>query len=462
MTPLPVQFLLLLFVGWVSRSQPERVENLEEENRVLREQLGGKRLRFTDARRRRLASRTAVGLALGLTALACAGINGGPDDVAPDAEPAKWNEVDLLQWVDGLAEPGSPYDDLDSVAEFERLQRSIEAVKQMVLAEARTEQEAVEGLRMVLKHLTVATHDWVNNDYRNPLFAKFDPRNRDIGAYNPDAEYDQALIDGRYDYKVSGDLGTVPYVSLTVNGRGGSQRSRSLVYLDDAAIRAHADERGRFTLWLTKQRPDAPGAWVALPDEANGVVIRQYVSDRETQRLARFAIEAVGDPLPEVEITSDADVASRLDRVASYLLVSSTWHRTLLPQMRERPNTFVPSTGSAIGASAANAENYYQMAYFEIGEGERLLVDLDPPEAVYWNLTSASIWHESQRYLTDPVSLTSDEVTFEADGHVRFVIAREDPGHPNWIKTSGHSRGFLILRIVGVEFHPLPTVTRVP
>ena len=422
-------------------------------------------------RRDSLASRAAVGLALGLsalTALACAGSTGNlaaatPEPAAaPAAEPAKWNELDLLQWVDGLAEPGSAYDDLDSVAEFERLQRSIEAVKQMVLAEARTEQEAVEGLRMVLKHLTVATHDWVHTDYRNPLFAKSDPRNRDIGAYNPDAEYDQALIDGRYDYKVSGELGTVPYVSLTVNGRGESQRSQSLAYLDDAAIRAHADERGHFTIWLTRQRPDAPGAWVALPDEANGVVIRQYVSDRETQQLARFAIEAVGDPLPDVEITSDADVASRLDRVASYLLVSSTWHRTLLPQMRERPNTFVSSTGSAIGASAANTESYYQMAYFELDEGERLLVDLEAPETVYWNFTSATIWHESQRYLTDPVSLTSAEVAREADGHVRFVVAREDPGHPNWIKTFGHNRGFLILRVVGVESHPLPKVTRVP
>lgn len=57
MTPLPLQFLLLLIVGWVSRHQQERIEYLEEENRVLREQLGGKRLRFTDAQRRRLARR---------------------------------------------------------------------------------------------------------------------------------------------------------------------------------------------------------------------------------------------------------------------------------------------------------------------------------------------------------------------------------------------------------------------
>ena len=41
--------------GWVSRSQQDVIEYLQEENRLLRKQLGGKRLRLTDAQRRRLA-----------------------------------------------------------------------------------------------------------------------------------------------------------------------------------------------------------------------------------------------------------------------------------------------------------------------------------------------------------------------------------------------------------------------
>ena len=45
---------------------------------------------------------------------------------------------------------------------------------------------------------------------------------------------------------------------------------------------------------------------------------------------------------------------------------------------------------------------------------------------------------------------------------MRFVVSRRDPGHPNWIKTFAHDRGFLILRIVGVEEHPLPSVRKVP
>jgi len=53
--PLPIQFLLLMLVGWVSRQQQDVIEYLKAENEALRERLGGRRLRFTDAQRRRLA-----------------------------------------------------------------------------------------------------------------------------------------------------------------------------------------------------------------------------------------------------------------------------------------------------------------------------------------------------------------------------------------------------------------------
>ncbi len=43
-----LQFLMLLFAGWVNRHQQEVIEYLQEENRALREQLRGTRLRFTD------------------------------------------------------------------------------------------------------------------------------------------------------------------------------------------------------------------------------------------------------------------------------------------------------------------------------------------------------------------------------------------------------------------------------
>src|SRR5437667_9447390 len=60
MTGQPLQFLLLLFAGWVNRRQLDAIDYLKAENRVLREQLCGRRLRFTDDQRRRLALRGKV------------------------------------------------------------------------------------------------------------------------------------------------------------------------------------------------------------------------------------------------------------------------------------------------------------------------------------------------------------------------------------------------------------------
>jgi hypothetical protein len=59
---LPLQLLLATFAGWVNRHQAQAIDNLVEENRVLKEQLGGRRLRLTNDQRRRLAAK---GKALG-------------------------------------------------------------------------------------------------------------------------------------------------------------------------------------------------------------------------------------------------------------------------------------------------------------------------------------------------------------------------------------------------------------
>jgi putative transposase len=54
---LPLRLLLLTTAGWVNRHQQHVIEYLVEENRVLREQLRGRRVRLTDDQRRRLAAR---------------------------------------------------------------------------------------------------------------------------------------------------------------------------------------------------------------------------------------------------------------------------------------------------------------------------------------------------------------------------------------------------------------------
>src|SRR5881227_740200 len=53
----PVPFVMIALAGWMTQRQLQTIEYLREENRVLREQLGDRRVRFNDDQRRRLAAK---------------------------------------------------------------------------------------------------------------------------------------------------------------------------------------------------------------------------------------------------------------------------------------------------------------------------------------------------------------------------------------------------------------------
>jgi transposase InsO family protein len=73
-----LQFLFLILAGWVNRQQQAVIDYLREENRVLRAQLQGKRLRLSDDDRRRLAVKAKV---LGRKALAQVASIATPDTI---------------------------------------------------------------------------------------------------------------------------------------------------------------------------------------------------------------------------------------------------------------------------------------------------------------------------------------------------------------------------------------------
>jgi transposase InsO family protein len=53
----PFSFLVVSVAGWMNQRQQQVIEYLIEENRILREQIGPRRMRFSDDQRRRLAAK---------------------------------------------------------------------------------------------------------------------------------------------------------------------------------------------------------------------------------------------------------------------------------------------------------------------------------------------------------------------------------------------------------------------
>src|SRR5258707_8247445 len=97
----PFRFVLIAVAGWMNQRQLQIIDYLREENRVLREQLGGRPLRLNDDQRRRLAAK-AQGLGRKLLAE-------GPPFVTPETLLA-WHRKLIAQQYDGRGRrgPGPP------------------------------------------------------------------------------------------------------------------------------------------------------------------------------------------------------------------------------------------------------------------------------------------------------------------------------------------------------------------
>lgn len=122
MSPLlnPLAFLVACLSGWLNEHQQRTIEYLTEENRVLREQLGNRRLRFTDDQRRRLAVRAKELSRSTLRQVATV--------VTPETLPA-WHRKLIAAKYDGSSKrkPGRP-----------RIQAEVEALVVRMAEENRT------------------------------------------------------------------------------------------------------------------------------------------------------------------------------------------------------------------------------------------------------------------------------------------------------------------------------------
>jgi putative transposase len=94
----PFRFVLIAVAGWMNRRQVQVIDYLREENRVLREQLGARRLRLKDDQRRRLATK-AKGLGRKILAEVAT-------IVTPDTLLA-WHRKLIAQKYDGSGKRGS-------------------------------------------------------------------------------------------------------------------------------------------------------------------------------------------------------------------------------------------------------------------------------------------------------------------------------------------------------------------
>ena len=104
----------------------------------------------------------------------------------------------------------------------------------------------------------------------------------------------------------------------------------------------------------------------------------------------------------------------------------------------------------------AAAENRPVIGRWALDADEALILEVEPPEGVYWSYSLGNPWWETIHYGRHQSSLNAHQAAVDSDGLVRVVLSARDPGVANWLDTAGHSNGAMILRCVRTQTAPTP------
>jgi hypothetical protein len=316
----------------------------------------------------------------------------------------------------------------------------------VVESDAETELEKIEGLRVIGRTASLCLELNLDVDPEAPRFFSMSTPDRFVGGPNPSGAYYLSTLDGRLAYRIRGERGTSAYLGFQVLAGRGLTPRRMGAYVSDYELALDAE--GRFSFVLSASEPTQAeldgDRWVEVPEDASALVVREYVAEPDSERPASLEIERLGTP--GAPTTNDDAIGDALTAAAWTMAKLMTLHRTVMPELIEKPNEFATSEAAALGSENTTPDNLYMLATFRLADDEALVVDLTPPQTRFWSVTLENIWHECIEPGRRRSTITNAGAVARADGSVRLVVAHGDPGVANWLDTGGRGRGFVIVR----------------
>lgn len=314
--------------------------------------------------------------------------------------------------------------------------------------------DRAEGYRYLSRLSRLALEKYLEHaDPSAPTFYRLSHETAKIGCDNPDSFYQNAAIDGRFDYRLTGTRGSVAYLGIGAyyGHYGSNARSGCSGYLEGDAIRVGAD--GRLDIVLSARPHD--GDWIRLDPDCNMLIVRQNFLDRASEVAADLRLERLGADGPPAPLSSPRLVAG-LRGAAAYVAGTAALFADWARGFRARPNELLPMDPRVTGGAHGDPNIFFLMGWWELADDEALVIEATPPECSYWNFQLNNVWMESLDYRWHPVTTNRHTTRYEDDGSFRLVVAREDRGFANWIDTAGHRRGTMGLRWVKASHHPVP------
>lgn len=282
-----------------------------------------------------------------------------------------------------------------------------------------------------------------------------------IGADNPDNLYQTARIKGTLEYRIRGTRGSVATINFATKKGGYHKPGSQMIgtgFLDGQDLVIEAD--GTFEILLAARKP-ASGNWLALDPESNLLLIRQTFHDRRREQPAQLTLERLGERslpprLDPAQFAGQLIAAARYTENTAKLFID--WAALFQSEHR---NTLPLGNQSMYQAAGGDPNILYYHGYWELADDEAMLIDASLPSCEFWNFQVDNYWMESLDYFRYRIHVNSHDARPDADGSVTIVIAHQDPGHPNWLTTAGHSLGTSLFRVIGAAGATADIRTRV-
>jgi hypothetical protein len=340
--------------------------------------------------------------------------------------------------------------DVDLPAAWSHLMHQLDAAAGIVESDAasRNRVDLAAGMRHLLVLLATGLDEALRFD-PDPILRVQRASTNDIltwGMECPDCLYTRATMRGGESYRLSGNRGTARYVGLqTMNGIA----STANALVDELTT----DGDGNFEVVLSADEQD--GNWMPIDGAHPTLTVRHFFYDWDTETPSSLRIERIGDAVRHEAVDVDSDVVVSRQLVALGDFVHDNLDFFLQFGAAAPPNGFLPPIDrTAMGAAA---ENKPVIGRWELDPEQALILEVEPPQGVYWSYSLGNPWWETIHYGRHQSSLNADQAVVDSDGLVRVVVCGRDPGVANWLDTAGFSNGAMILRCVRTSTAPIPS-----
>jgi hypothetical protein len=342
-----------------------------------------------------------------------------------------------------------PSGDVDLPAAWSHLMRRLDDAAQIVDSgpASRNRVDLAAGMRHLLVLLAAGVDEALRFD-PDPILSVQRASTNDVvtwGMECPDCLYTRATMRGGESYRLFGNRGTARYVGLqTMNGIA----STANALVDEL----EADGDGNFEVVLSAEKHD--GNWMPIEGAHPTLTVRHFFYDWDTEVPSSLRIDRIGDPVQREVPIVDPDQAVSRQLVALGDFVHDNLEFFLQFGAAAPPNGFLPPIDrTAMGAAA---ENKPVIGRWELGPEEALILEVAPPQGLYWSFSLGNPWWETIHYGRHQSSLNAHQAVVDSDGLVRVVVCGRDPRVANWLDTAGFSNGAMILRCVRTTTAPTP------